>query len=113
MAAWQLAIRAIHDNGPMSAANLDFLLSGRSGSAALRDAYYRGMVKSPGRGLREAGLWSLTQRGLDFCEGRLQVAPAPWGGGPGRPRMRFVATWLSALPRDIRLDQRQLTEEAA
>jgi hypothetical protein len=105
MSAWRIAVQALYDHGPMSAGRVELYLSGRSGSAALRDADYRGMVNTPGRGLRHAGMWTLTQRGIDLCEGRLTLAPGEPRVPGTRPAFRLVATWLSSLPRDIRINQ--------
>lgn len=54
----------------------------------------------------KTALWWLTPLGIDWCEGRV----AEWYGAyPGDDcarsrKTRFVATWLAALPRDVRIN---------
>lgn len=109
MSAWRIAVQALHALGGTATAR-DIWVSGRMGGgvkSALYKAKAMGLVTSPGYcGRDHAGAWVLTQRGVDFCEGRLAFAPGVPQSTGGRPPMRLVCTWLSALPRNVRIEVR-------
>lgn len=103
MSAWRMAVRALHDLGGSATAR-DIWLKARLGGgvySGLTQATKLGLVTGPGRGAI-ATPYTLTQRGIDWAENRLTLAPGVSTAG-GRPPMRMVCTWLSALPRGIRL----------
>jgi hypothetical protein len=58
-------------------------------------------------GGRGTATWTLTQRGVDLMENRLACRLHDKSAARGyREHLpRFVPTWLSALPRDIRINQ--------
>lgn len=104
MSAWRMAVRALHDLGGSATAR-DIWLKARLGGgvySGLRQAADLGLVTGPGRP-GAVGTYTLTQRGIDWAENRLALAPGVRTAG-GRPPMRLVCTWLSALPRGIRLE---------
>ena len=95
MSAWRLAVRALYELGPSTSAQVELRIGGVNAWAALRAAQALGLVVSPGR--RRLGLWSLTPLGVDWCEGRVaQIEVRPGG-------RRWVSTWLSSLPRGLRI----------
>ena len=56
------------------------------------------------RGSTCRGRWKLTPRGIDWCEGRIELVcprtgPSGQAGRKAGSGMRPVATWLKALPR--------------
>lgn len=101
MSHWKLAAAAVYALG---------------GTATTRDVELAGVDPHGLYAARRLGLvehsewrwidcqWWLTPLGIDWCEGRVALAPAPFTGRTGRPPMRFVATWLSSLPRGIRIN---------
>jgi hypothetical protein len=97
MSAWRIVVKNLYDAGGRGTAALaggEFLTPYQAGNA-LESAAKRGLVSNPGqRGLTE---WRLTQLGIDWCENRVTHVEKRPGG------RRWVLTWLSALPRGIRL----------
>lgn len=98
MSSWKLTLRALYVLGPATSQQIDTYLFGQVNTfKSLYEAKKLGLVVSPGRGHGTYRPWRLSQRGIDWCEGRLaQVEQRPGG------RM-FVATWLASLPRDVRI----------
>lgn len=84
MSAWRLLIREIHLHGPMH------------GTVAQSSEIYRaqklGLIEHD-----EARRWRLTPLGIQVCEG--SVTQIWWRPGGHR----WVATWLRALPRGLRI----------
>jgi hypothetical protein len=101
MSAWRLAVRTLYEIGPSTSLRVDVYAGGVDVKNALTQAAKLGLVHSPGR--NGSGVWSLTQLGVDWCEGRAVELLAPRTRGSVGQRMRFAATWLSSLPRGIRL----------
>lgn len=98
MAAWRLAVRALYELGPSTSAEVELHLRGDiDGSHALCTAKGLGLVESPGNAGGNFYPWHLTPLGVDWCEGRVTQAEVRPGG------RRWVATWLSALPRGLTL----------
>jgi hypothetical protein len=96
MSAWRLAVRALYDHGPATSQQVELRIGGVYAHKALSAAVAYGLVHSPGKNNGTA-CWSLTPLGVDWCEGRVtQVEVRPGG-------RRWAATWLSSLPRDIRI----------
>jgi hypothetical protein len=102
MSRWRIVVRDLFDHGPSSARQVS-LRTGLDARYGLEDARRLGLAESPGRG--PSGSWKLTQKAVDWCEGRLAMSHRPWSPQGGRPPTRFVPTWLSSLPRDIRINQ--------
>lgn len=98
MAAWRLVVRALYELGPATSCAVSLHAGGGFNEhRALYVALTYGLVHSPGRNA-QIPLWCLTQLGVDWCEGRVtQIEVRPGG-------RRWVSTWLSALPRGLRLD---------
>lgn len=102
MSQWAVTAKVLYQMGG-KATRLDILLAGGYANG-LKVASQLGLMNhGEWRGRGESGVWWLTQKGIDFCEGRLRMAPAPHRGGGGRPPLRLVSTWLASLPRDIRI----------
>lgn len=85
MSAWRVLITDIYRNGPSRIHLGD--------AVALREARRLNLLE-----FTERQQWRLTPLGLDVCEGRVITTRVRPGG------MRFVATWLRALPRGLRFD---------
>lgn len=105
---WQTAILALYEIGaPATVAQVEMHTGGVfSGSHAFDTARRHGVAKCSAP--RETGAtWTLTQKGVDWCENRLRtVEQRRMPGRHSKPQfvgMRFVPTWLAALPRGIRL----------
>lgn len=92
MAAWKIAARELYAKG---GAGTYADVADRSALCALVSL---GLATSDGRqgGVNRA-TWTLTQRGIDWCEGRVSSEVVRPGG------RRWFATWLASLPRDIRI----------
>lgn len=103
MSQWRIALRALHSAGkPMSVQEIETAVGGSfEARGAMHRAQLLGLARSSLRG-RHAS-WSITDRGIAWCEGRIVERQAPRACDPSRRRYRFVATWLSSLPRDIRI----------
>lgn len=106
MSAWRLAVRALHDLGrPATAVALGAAtgLGTRGAGVSMKRAAELGLVRRPGRGCANGSrLWTLTQLGTDWCEGRVDLAvPRGLRAGP----VIWRATWVSSLPRGLRLGQ--------
>jgi hypothetical protein len=105
---WQIVTRALHElGGSATAAQVELRIGGAFYAArGLESAAKHGLVKCSGKGA--AVPWVLTQKGIDWSEGRLTTAEQRRYPGRESPQfigMRFVPTWLSALPRGIRITQ--------
>jgi hypothetical protein len=101
MSAWKLATRALYDlGGSSTAARISMKAGGDLDvHSALGVATELGLVVAPGKGSNrwEPGSWVLTERGIDYCEGRVvQLERRPGG-------RYWASTWLASLPRDIRI----------
>lgn len=110
MSAWKLATRALFLLGGVATAREVDEANGFTFCvhSALTAAARYGLVQSEGRrGGRELNRWSLTAKGLDWCEHRLRTLPVhrqPQGArSRGYIGLRFLPTWLSSLPRGVRL----------
>jgi hypothetical protein len=96
MSAWRIVIRNLYSSGGSGTAKVagaDFLTPYQAGNA-LEIAAKHGLVQGPGTGKQ---VWTLTQRGIDWCEHRVSDVYLLQRG------IRWRATWLSSLPRDIRI----------
>lgn len=101
MSAWRHAVRAMYAlGGARTTAEIaDRTIDDpRSG---LFQALKLGLVEHPKARPGAAVKWKLTQRGIDWCENRVTHT---WDRPGGR---RWVATWLSSLPRGISLPRSQ------
>jgi hypothetical protein len=106
MSAWRQAVKVLYAKPDHTGTLRDCDLAGIVGagnSSGLKYAGYLGLAEFHGH--RGRGHWKLTPRGIDWCEGRVVLAL----GLPHRPGVRapyrLRATWLSSLPRDIRINQ--------
>lgn len=130
MSTWKLAARMLHQLGGSATgaevANC-LALNGHviAPEVACRRLAELGLIIAPKRG-GVPGDWVLTQLGEDWCEGRVTVVAGSgserrryidaskerkerrnaWSPHPHR-KARFVATWLSSLPRGISLGAQQ------
>jgi hypothetical protein len=96
MSAWRIVVRhlyALGGSGTAKGAGGDFLTPYQAGNA-LEIAAKHGLVKGPGSG---KCVWSLTERGIDWCENRVNDVYLRPGG------LCWIPTWLSSLPRGIRI----------
>lgn len=93
MSRWRIAVKALHEHGPMTARQLDRLVGGSVAAteSGLYQAAGLGLVNSPGRG-GQPKPWTLTDKGRAWAEGRLAVV----AGQHNKPTWR--ATWLASLP---------------
>ena len=98
MSTWRTVARALHVLGPSTAAEVELHTGGLfHGGEALYRARELGLVEHDGEWRNQRCEWHLTQRGLDWCEGRLAAVQLRPGG------RRWFPTWLMALPRDVRV----------
>jgi hypothetical protein len=109
MSAWRQAIRVLYAQPGHCGTLCDCELAGIEGAYSASGLKYlsRLDLAKPNTARGKQTKWTLTQRGIDYCEGRLTLGTKSWRGGPGRPGFRLVATWLSSLPRDIRITQQE------
>lgn len=115
MSAWRLAAQALYALG--GSGTINQLCYERNG---LTQLVKFGLATSNGvKGGRQRATWTLTQLGIDWCEGRVVPVCGPHPldkaladrknlrpGSFHRPRARatwFIATWLMSLPRDVRI----------
>lgn len=100
MSSWRLLARALNDlGGEATSAQLELKIGGAFAvGGALVQLRQLGLAERVGnwRGRGVRCTWRLTQRGVDWCEGRLTTAGRKGG-------MRFIATWLASLPRGLRI----------
>lgn len=105
MSAWKIATRRLYDMGGGPLHSPRFV--GELNPEAACHAKAHGMMLNAGHGPR--ALWTLTQLGRDWCEGRIVVAiierQTGRKGWPKGARLKARATWLMSLPRagEIRL----------
>jgi hypothetical protein len=99
MSAWRIVVRSLYEMGPATSGMVELHTGGTNAWIALRDARVIGLVSSPEK-KDGTGLWSLTPIGVDWCEGRVTSVSLRPGG------RRWVSTWLSALPRGLRITPR-------
>lgn len=106
MSGWMVRVRALHaaGGGPLPRRAFDPMDTslGESEKSAMTPAVAHGLVVSQKH--KFVWFWTLTPKGRDWCEGRVQLVETPRKGS-GRGKRRMVATWLQALPRagEIRL----------
>lgn len=118
MSGWKVVTTWLYEagRGPLPAKKFDRyempLSSFRSAIAeAIKHGVMRNTAGTTGRGRSLTGLFELTPLGIDWKQGRVQIAYLSVGyraGSVGRVKgsnMRVSATWLKALPRpgEIRL----------
>jgi hypothetical protein len=107
VSTWRTVTRALYElGGAATVEEIECRVGGIcSGGDALAQAALHGLVKGPGKsGGGNLRPWHLTQKGIDWCEGRLRERQGPKKTGiPGAGRMRWFPTWLSSLPRGIRI----------
>ena len=124
MSRWVVVVQALHELGGVATTTCiaDLIVeSTKATGAGLQYAKHFGLVSGSGRsGGRyldgEGATWTLTNLGRDYAESRVAHRNGDRSGTrpycqAGQQKPRFIATWLSALPRDIRIEQRE--EEAA
>jgi hypothetical protein len=98
MSAWRALVRNLYEIGGGPAPrrafdNLPTLSAARGGLNCARDF---GLIKA--RLQTCDWVWTLTDLGRDWCEGRVAIVGV-MNKPRGRPVLRPVATWLKALPR--------------
>ncbi len=86
MSGWRLIVREIHQHGPLNGTKYM--------ESSIQAARLLGLIEHD-----ERRRWVLTPLGIDFTENRVAQSRARV-----RPGGRFwIATWLQALPRRVRL----------
>lgn len=98
MSAWRLTLRTLGQLGGSATTAQIADVTIDSPRSALHQLMRLGLVEHDPAPKSAPVVWRLTSRGRAWCEGRLEVVP--WKGRPtgGRPRQRFVATWLASFP---------------
>jgi hypothetical protein len=95
MSGWRLVTRELYNaSKPMLRADFAENKVGGEVETSLRYAKALGLVESRRPGLRN--VWSITDKGRDWCEGRISIQhikPRSQGG-----KWTACATWLAALP---------------
>lgn len=118
MSHWRQAVCILYELGG-TAPTGDLALSGANLRNGLREARGFGLVDCSSGIRKRDCVWWLTETGIAYAEGRV----IPWRGahptdrepagvtkrgrGYAHVKTRFIATWLSALPRDIRITQQE------
>jgi len=105
VSAWRLAARDLYENGGSGT------WSDVPDYKALRALVRLGLATNTGTNRSGKGspdVWTLTQLGRDYCEGRIAVETAR-----GFKRHKVQATWLASLPKGIRLESRRVTPRHA
>jgi hypothetical protein len=106
MSSWKLAARVLYRMGGTATVERIMDEEPDLDSGRLCSLRLYGLATSNGRiGGNQPATYTLTQLGIDWCEGRVREVPAPRTPGIHGRRMRFVATWLASLPRGIRITQ--------
>lgn len=106
MSAWKILVRNLYDQGggPLPMRAFDPHL-GLHPDLHMQTAKRLGLVES--RRVKFVWFWTLTERGRDWCEGRLEIVETVNRGRGigGRGKLKLQATWLHALPQpgEIRL----------
>lgn len=110
MASWKIVVRSLYlVGGTSTASNLQMMMESDSPAVAgLSQARDYGLARCNGsRGgpnTRNPATWTLTRKGIDWAEGRVRdTHGSKITGIPGAGLMRFLPTWLAALPRDVRI----------
>ena len=107
MSAWRILVRRLYDQGggPLRRCDIDPHGSelGEAPKEQLDAARRDGLVEATR--VKVTWTWTLTQRGRDWCEGRVEVVEARREHQRGRRPKQLRATWLAALPKagEIRL----------
>ena len=112
MSAWRIITKALYaaGGGPVHTSAFDTCeLSYHGFWNGIERAGHLGLIVNTVSGFSgadAAGRWELTDRGRDWCDGRIVVCHPEWDRGKKKAQ-RPVATWLKALPRagEIRLGQ--------
>lgn len=115
MSMWRITIRTLHELGGKATTTEIARGSGFQAYEVGEELRYlkaMGMVEGGGTsgGRRGMATWALTECGVAYCEGRIAVVRDHDGqrkalGIRGTRMPRFVATWLSSLPKGIRIKQ--------
>lgn len=104
MSGWKIRVQRLHSLGggplPRSAFDPRDTTLGMKDKDVMSPAVKHGLVK-PTRH-KFTWTWELTEKGRDWCEGRLKIVETHRKGS-GRGRRAFVATWLKALPSDVKI----------
>ena len=106
MSAWRVLVRNLYaqGGGPLPMQAFDPIL-GQRPDMQMQSAKRLGLVES--RRVKFTWTWTLTQRGRDWCEGRVEVVETVNRGRGigGRGKLKGQATWLQAMPRpgEVRL----------
>lgn len=100
MSAWRILVRNLHaqGGGPLPMRAFDPVL-GQTPDEQMQSAKRLGLVES--RRVKFTWLWTLTERGRAWCEGRLEIVETVnrGRGVGGRGKLALKATWLQAMPR--------------
>ena len=109
MSGWRVVTKDLYaaGGGPLHPHKFDRCATSHGALyAGLARAKELGLVENTVSGWGNAanGRWALTQRGIDWCEGRIELVcpkegPSEKVGRKVGSGMRPVATWLKALPR--------------
>jgi hypothetical protein len=110
VSAWRTLVKALYAaGGSAPRRQFDMLANERTSQWALQEARRLGLMDGPGRGGDSAYKpYSLTQLGRMYCEGFAEVREHRMPGQHGRSKQFVGVTWLSSLPRDVRIKQPQL-----
>jgi hypothetical protein len=102
MSAWKVACRALHALGGVATRQQleDYIVDDPYGGLVTLRRY--GMVTmTPAATQFQPATFTLTELGLDWIEGRRKLSPVP----TNRAMLALLPTWLSALPRDVRITE--------
>ena len=107
MSGWVLLVKELHRRGPLRSHQFESLTRGDSLAPVtmhLARAAALGLVATPGKKGKGRPPYTLTDLGVEFCEGRMECYVPAMGRGEngGRARgstTRLRSTWLASLPR--------------
>lgn len=103
MSAWRLAIRTLYTLGGQATTAEIAGVTIDCPKSALRQLIRLQMVEHDPAPKGTPVLWRITERGLQWCEGRIDIVPMTERKTGGRSVMRFAATWLMSLPQGVRI----------
>ena len=104
MSAWRIITRALYaaGGGPVTTKAFDTCELSHDGFwNGIERAGKLGLIRntvSGFNGVSATGRWELTDKGRDWCDGRIVVCCPIWDRGRTKAH-RPVATWLMSLPR--------------
>ena len=101
MSVWRNLTQALHTIGGSGHRQQFGDTFGGTGNSALTHMVRRGLATNNGKRGRGC-VWTLTQQGVDVAEGRKVIKMT----GRWNRHTRVLSTWLSSLPRDVRITPR-------